>query len=159
MPSADNPAGHRRTFDWMAIGLGILAILVAGYLTIVHYQEGLLVCSVVKGCETVQQSEYAEIASIPVALLGLLASAAMLALAVVRMTVPGYRFATGAALFGTLLASVLYLGYLTYLELVVIDAICQWCVTYFGIVLTWTILEGWRMWRNLFADGGEFDED
>jgi len=159
VPSADSSATYRRSLDWIAIAAGILAILVAGYLTIVHYQDGLLVCSVVEGCETVQQSEYAEIGPFPVALLGLLASVAMLALAVLRMKVPGYRFAAGAALFGMLLASVLYLGYLTYLELVVIDAICQWCVTYFGIVLIWAILEGWRMWRNLFADGGEFEED
>ena len=49
-----------------AVGLAI-----AGYLTIVHYAGGEPVCAIAHGCAVVQQSDYAELAGIPVALLGL----------------------------------------------------------------------------------------
>jgi uncharacterized membrane protein len=47
------------------IGLGI-----AVYLTIVHYTGSSPVCAISHGCETVQTSRYAELAGIPVAVLG-----------------------------------------------------------------------------------------
>ena len=55
-------------------------VAVAGYLTYVHYQPGALICTGGGGCEAVQDSSYAEIAGIPVALLGLLAYLAVLVL-------------------------------------------------------------------------------
>ena len=57
-----------------AVGLAI-----AGYLTVVHYAGGEPVCAIAHGCATVQQSDYAELAGIPVALLGLGGYVAILA--------------------------------------------------------------------------------
>ena len=57
-----------------AVGLAI-----AGYLTVVHYAGGEPVCAIAHGCAVVQQSDYAELAGIPVALLGLGGYAAILA--------------------------------------------------------------------------------
>ncbi len=98
------------------IGLGI-----AGYLTYVHYAGIQPVCTT-GGCEKVQASTYAELAGVPVALLGLL----------------GYLGIGGSLWFRgdlgrTATAALAIIGfgfsaYLTYLELFVIDAICQWCV-------------------------------
>ena len=137
----------RRSRDLIAIGLGCLSVAIAAYLTLVHYEEKLLVCSVVSGCKTVQSSEYAMVGPVPVALLGLLASLAMLALAIARPRMPEQRFTTTAALAGMLLAGLLYLGYLTWLELFVIDAICQWCVAYLIVTVLWFGHEA----RDLFA--------
>ena len=65
----------------LAAGLVALAgLAVAGYLTWVHFDDGALVCGAGGGCETVQESEYAEIAGIPVAVLGLGAYAVVLGL-------------------------------------------------------------------------------
>jgi uncharacterized membrane protein len=74
------------------------------------------------GCETVQSSRYAEILGVPVAALGLGEYAGLLLSALLR--------GEGGALLGLFvtLASVLFSAYLTYLELFVIYAICQWCV-------------------------------
>ena len=44
---------------------------VAGYLTWAHFSDSSVLCVAGGGCETVQESEYAEIAGIPVAVLGL----------------------------------------------------------------------------------------
>lgn len=74
------------------------------------------------GCETVQSSPYSRILGVPVAALGLGGYAALLLSAALR-GLAGAAFGLFVALVGTLFS-----GYLTYLELFVIEAICQWCV-------------------------------
>ena len=56
---------HRRPEYWSAV-LALIGVAIAGYLTIVHFRESLLVCSGISDCETVQTSQYAEILGIPV---------------------------------------------------------------------------------------------
>ncbi|MGH2551063.1 MAG: vitamin K epoxide reductase family protein, partial [Thermomicrobiales bacterium] len=70
--------------DGVAVLLGVAAVGIALYLTIVHYQHDLLVCST-GGCETVQSSKYATIGSIPIAILGLASSVTMLGAALLRI--------------------------------------------------------------------------
>ena len=103
--------------------LALAGIAIAGYLTWVHY-AGLEPFCVGGGgsCERVQNSRYAELAGIPVALLGLGAYVAILA----TLGLPEELGRTAAALLA--LTGAGFSGYLTYLELVEIDAICQWCV-------------------------------
>jgi uncharacterized membrane protein len=101
--------------------LALAGIAVAGYLTYVHY-EGLSPVCTTGGCERVQASSYSEIGPIPVALLGLIGYVAILASLAIRGDV-------GRALtFMLALTGFAFSVYLTYLELFVIDAICQWCV-------------------------------
>lgn len=98
------------------IGLGV-----AGYLTYIHYAGIEPVCTT-GGCEKVQASDYAELAGIPVALLGLIGYIGIGSSLLIRGDLG--RAATAALAiigFG-------FSAYLTYLELFVIDAICQWCV-------------------------------
>ena len=105
-----------------AAGLVALAgIGVAAYLTWVHYDEGALVCVAGGGCETVQQSSYAEIAGLPVALLGLVSYTIVLGLIV--WDTPYARLGAAALAFVGLAFSV----YLLVLQLFVIDAVCIWC--------------------------------
>jgi uncharacterized membrane protein len=95
---------------------------ITGYLTIVHYAGSGLVCPT-SGCETVQRSRYAEIAGIPVALLGLIGFVALLAAALSSHQL--------AAPVGALLALVAFLfsAYLFAVQVFAIKAICTWCVT------------------------------
>jgi uncharacterized membrane protein len=61
----------------MTRALGALAVAglaVSGYLTWVHYAELESFCSSISDCERVQSSDYAELAGIPVALLGVAAT-------------------------------------------------------------------------------------
>jgi uncharacterized membrane protein len=104
-------------------GLVALAGLsVAGYLTWVHFDDSALVCVAGGGCETVQESEYAEIAGIPVAVLGLGAYAVVLGL--IAWDSPGARL--GAAMLA--LVGLVFSMYLLALQLFVIDAVCAWCL-------------------------------
>lgn len=102
--------------------LSVIGIAIATYLTIVHYQGGEPVCLAGGGCATVQESDYAEMAGVPVPVIGLFGYLTILAAAAMRGD-PGRLFGlfAGGIGFG-------FSVYLTYLELFVIDAICQWCI-------------------------------
>lgn len=107
----------------LAAGLVALAgIGVAGYLTWTHYSNSTVICVRGRGCETVQHSSYSEIAGIPVALLGLIAYSAVLALVVWDHPLARLAAATIA------LVGVAFGVYLLVVQLFVIDAICVWCV-------------------------------
>ena len=106
-----------------ALLLAVLALAVAGYLTYVHYAELEPICAGGGGgCERVQNSSYAELAGVPVAVLGLVGYALILA----SLWVPGDAGRVAGAVFA--LAGFGFSAYLTWLELFEIDALCQWCV-------------------------------
>ena len=99
-------------------GLAVLGLAISIYLTWVHYADIEPVCTGISHCEKVQTSDYAELAGIPVAVLGIAGYASILASLWMRVEVT-VLLAYVAALFS---------GYLTWAELFKIDAICQWCV-------------------------------
>lgn len=102
--------------------VALAGVAVAGYLTWAHYADSPVVCVAGGGCETVQKSEYSEIAGIPVALLGLLSYTVILGL--IAWDSPTARL--GAATLA--LVGLLFGMYLLVVQLFVIDAICVWCV-------------------------------
>jgi len=114
---------------WTAILiLSALGILIAGYLTYVHIAQAKPYCAGLGDCERVNTGPYSQIAGIPVALLGLLAYVALFgATLIILRDGPGAEMAA-LAVFGLALFGVLFSGYLTYLEVFVIRAICPWCV-------------------------------
>ncbi len=85
-------------------------------------------------------------AGIPVAILGLGMYLTVLALGVVRWRRPRWHGPATLAAFAIALAGAVVAAYLTVLELVVIDAVCQWCVA--SAVLTVILLaaEGAGVW-------------
>ena len=106
-------------------GVALVALAgtaVAGYLTYVHYRPDALICTGSGGCETVQESSYAELVGIPVALLGLVAWVAVLAL--VAWDSEAARTAVAAIALG----AAAFAAYLVVLQAFVIDAWCVWCL-------------------------------
>jgi uncharacterized membrane protein len=99
----------------------LIGIAIASYLTYVHYAHTAPICTT-GGCETVQKSKYAELAGVPVALLGLVTYVVLFALAFAR--------GVEAALAGVFVAvvGVAFSGYLLWAQLGPIGAICQWCL-------------------------------
>jgi len=126
-------------------GVALVALAgtaVAGYLTYVHYRPDALICTSSGGCETVQESSYAELVGIPVALLGLLAYLAVLAL--VLWDTEAARTAVAAIALGGAAFAV----YLVALQAFVIDAWCVWClVNDLLLVPLLAILAVWRVLR------------
>jgi uncharacterized membrane protein len=102
--------------------VALAGIAVAGYLSWVHLDDAALVCVAGGGCETVQESEYAEVAGIPVAFLGLGAYVVLFGLIVWDSA---YARLAAAAI---ALVGLVFSLYLLALQLFVIDAVCVWCL-------------------------------
>jgi uncharacterized membrane protein len=125
-----------------AIAVAVIGLGIATYLTIVHYAGEAPVCAIAHGCATVQKSDYAKLAGIPVALLGLLGYITLLG----ALLAPRQGETARMAAAFTALVGFGFSAYLTYRELFTIDAICQWCVasailmTGLAIVCTWRLL-------------------
>lgn len=109
--------------------LALVGLAVAAYLAYVEVSHTAAVCGPVGECNVVQSSRYAQIAGIPVAVLGLINYLGVLALWAVQRS--GGRWARPAslALLGLALLGVLFSVYLTLLELFVIHAVCMWCLS------------------------------
>jgi uncharacterized membrane protein len=115
--------------------LALAGIFIATYLTL--YKLGVvgeLACSV-GSCETVNTSRWAMFLGLPVAAWGLFFYLSVFLFAFAGTTP---RFEGSKLISGLLLAwstvGVLFSGWLTYLELAVIHAICIWCVISAGLV-------------------------
>jgi uncharacterized membrane protein len=106
----------------LAATVALMGLGIAIYLTIVHYTGGAPVCAIAHGCETVQKSRYAEVAGIPVALLGALGYLAILA----TLTRNSEAARTATAFLA--IAGLGFSAYLTYVEVFELHAICIWCV-------------------------------
>jgi uncharacterized membrane protein len=125
-----------------ALGVGV-----ATYIAIAESDGGSAACLAGGGgCETVANSPYSELAGINVAVLGIVGYVLILATALLRGDV------ARRAGFGLALTGFGFSVYLTYLELFVIDAICQWCVV--SAVLM-TVLFGLNAIRMLRYVGTE----
>jgi uncharacterized membrane protein len=103
--------------------LALAGIGVATYITVVESGGGAPQCLAGgHGCETVANSSYSHIAGVNVAVFGIIGYVLLLLSALVAGDVARIAgLATALVGFG-------FSVYLTYLELFVIDAICQWCV-------------------------------
>lgn len=134
-----------------SLTLIVALIAVAAYLTWVHYQPQALICAVDGGCHTVQSSRYAMIGPVPVALLGLGLAVALLGLWAVRWLRPPLAPAVSIATVGLLVGAVTYYGWLTHVELNVLDAICQWCVLSALLTVALLVVEAVNVWRLLGA--------
>ena len=116
--------------------LAFIGVFVSTYLTLYKLGYiGELQCAV-GSCETVNTSRWATFIGLPVAAWGLGFYIAALALVMLGIQ-PRYADsrAFSVALVGLTGWGVLFSGWLTYLELFVIDAICMWCVISAIIVL------------------------
>ena len=102
--------------------LSIVGAGIAAYLTVAHLTHTQVAC-VTGGCETVQSSKYSELFGIPVAAIGLAGYVLLAASAGFRSDLA--RTAGAAAA----LAGFVFAVYLIYVQIGVIGAVCQWCIT------------------------------
>ena len=140
-----------RLVPWLTPLLALAGIGVSSYLTWVHYDVDALVCGL-GDCLEVQTSDYAEVFGIPVAILGLLMYVGILVLGLLRIARPALSGMLTVALFTGTLAGVIYSAWLTYVEIWVIEAICQWCVVSAIITLAIFAVETITLWRTEPSD-------
>lgn len=119
---------QRRRLGSVLVILAALGIAIASYLAATKLSGEVPVCGPLKGCETVNTSEYSELFGIPVALFGVAYSVVALVASLVWWRSGDRR--PLYLLYGMGLLGLLAVAYLSYLELFVIGALCVWCVGY-----------------------------
>ncbi|MEK6254504.1 MAG: vitamin K epoxide reductase family protein [Gemmatimonadales bacterium] len=129
--------------------IGLLGLFVALYLLLYHLGfYGALMCGA-GSCEVVQTSKYARFLGQPVPLWGTLWYAGVLVLAFLGLG-PAYgkrwlELLLALAVTGGLLFS----AYLTGVELIILHAVCMWCVISAVLtVLLFVLAQPWRMLRG-----------
>ena len=111
------------------IALTIIGLLVSIYMTIYKITSNDSMCIGSKGCSVVNQSRYSEIYGIPVAVIGVVGYAVILAVLLLERN-PGFFKQNGTMiLFGLSLTGFLFTLYFIFLETTLIKAYCPFCIT------------------------------
>ena len=133
--------------------LAFLGILIAAYLTYEHWQiasGGATSCSVNAffDCDPVLRSPYAYLLGVPLAIVGLGGFIAIEALVLWRFLFMerGATMSVPLLLGGLCVGGVALGGYLTYLELFVIDAICPFCLSSFIVMVMLSAVLAMTYW-------------
>lgn len=122
--------------------LSLAGIGIAGYLSWARAAGESLACPISGGgCETVQQSSYSELVGLPVAYLGLAAYVALLVLVLWESE------AARAAAAAVALSGAAFAVYLLVVQLVVIDAVCVWCLASDVTIGLLAAMTTWRLLR------------
>jgi uncharacterized membrane protein len=110
--------------DWLVAGFAAIGFAVSVYLTIVKLAGGsALFCEAGSGCDIVQASRWATFLGVPTAAWGAVVYAILAGLAIVGLTTQRWTWA-----FVLATGAVAFAGYLAWIELFVLRAICPWCV-------------------------------
>ncbi len=115
-----------RWYPFTILGVSIIGFFDAAYLTIQHYTQFTLPCTITHGCDLVTKSEYSSIMGVPVALLGAIYYLAIFLAVYIMIETKKtecLRFIAIATTFGFLFSA-----WFVYLQLFVILAICQYCM-------------------------------
>jgi uncharacterized membrane protein len=135
---------------WITRVLCVLGIGVAGYLAWTYVGGSEPYCGGTGSCSAVQNSRYANLAGIPVPVIGLAGYLILLGLSLLRDRVSeDLAFYLPVLNFGAVLVGFIYSAYLTYLEAMVIRAWCYWCVAsavIMTVLLILSVFDLRRVW-------------
>ena len=108
--------------------LALIGLADSIYLTYIKLANATASCAGIGDCESVNSSKYAEVAGIPIALLGAGAFLTIIVFLLIENRSDYWRDNAPMFVFGISLAGVLYSAYLTYVEIAILRAICPYCV-------------------------------
>jgi uncharacterized membrane protein len=130
---------------WVAFGLSIVGVLISAYLTYEHFTDSTTLACSDRGtinCLKVTTSSWSVIAGVPVAVTGL---AFFLAMTLLCAPTRWAKSTSTLRLVGVMAGMVMVL-WLVYVELFEVDAICLWCT---GVhVVTLLLLVAILWWRE-----------
>lgn len=133
----------------LALAIGVSAYL--SYLKLVPSQEPTCIVGGLFDCNTVLNSVYSELAGIPIAWLGLATNLIVVALLLLEDRI-GFLQQYGTVLvFGVVLFAFVFSVYLVYLQAVVMNAYCPWCLTHEALITVLFGLASWRLWQQYRA--------
>ena len=108
------------------LAVSFIGFFDAAYLTVQHYQQGIVPCIVFEGCEEVLASKYAQVGGIPTSLIGAIY---YLAIFISTLLFVDRKNPFALKVIGYLpIAGFTVSLFLVYLQIFVIKAICTYCV-------------------------------
>ena len=155
---------RRRTANGLTLALATAGLLIAGYLTLLHYDSSVpLVCSAGSfvNCETVLTSPSATFAGVPVAVWGLAWFGVALGLAALLLRAEAGDDATTLRTVSRAwtAAGVIGVLYLVYQEVGVVGKICAWCTAVHLVVLAMVIVQSVDARDERFEPRPQLDEN
>ena len=117
-----------RTLGNTSIILAGLGLLVSAYMTIYKLTDNQTMCLGNGGCSVVNSSIYSEVYGVPVALVGALGYLTILAVLIASRNRDPLGGNSVLVAFGLCLAGFLFTLYLVYVEIVLIHALCPFCI-------------------------------
>ncbi len=133
----------------ITIAFVVIGLLDSIYLSWIKLSNQEAICAGIGNCDVVNTSEYSEIAGIPIAIFGAGFYLLILFLTVFEKRTSFWKENSPLFVFGLSLGGITYSGYLTYIELVVINAICPFCVLSAVAVTVIFILSIFRLKKKL----------
>lgn len=132
LPNSSIPSLTEKTplfkskIPWLLVGLALIGLFDASFLTFSHYAGLPIPCGPIGGCDVVTTSEYSFFFGVPLALWGVLYYGLLLVLSLIYLD-KGKVSVIGA------IAGITALGlaaslYFVYLQAMVIGAFCLWCL-------------------------------
>jgi uncharacterized membrane protein len=116
-------------FYRVSLALVIIGLLVSIYMTIYKLTSDDNMCLGSGDCHTVNASEYSKVNGIPVAVFGMLGYAAILAALIFETRNSFFKKNATLLIFGMSLTGFLFTVWLIYVEIVLIKALCPFCIT------------------------------
>jgi uncharacterized membrane protein len=144
--------------NWPLLAISMLGVALTGYLSWTSLSGGQAAgCSAGGGCDVVLSSAWATLLGLPTAVWGLLAYAALGAIAFIRRADTQWSYAFTVAFFG-----VCYSVYLTVVSLTILQSTCPYCLTSLALMATTLALVvlqrpiemARRSWRSAIAGRG-----
>jgi uncharacterized membrane protein len=118
-----------RTLAMVLVGIGIL---LSGYLSYAKLTEVPIQC--IEGgafqCDVVQNSAYARLAGVPIAYLGLATYILIGFLILFQDRIQFLREYGSVLEFGVVLFAFLFSMWLVYVQVAILEALCQWCLAH-----------------------------
>ncbi len=136
-PAASPPGSSTATGGWgIASGLAAAGALVSGYLLVSALRGYSPVC-LTGACDRVAASPYARMLGLPVAAWGLMLYLVVGTVAMIGCLRQGVRARWLPALFGSVVFGAAFSGYLVWLQVGVLGAVCAWCA---ASAVLWALL-------------------
>ncbi len=118
-----------KKFYIASVVLVVIGLLVSIYMTIYKISGNDGMCLGSGDCSTVNASVFSEVNGIPVAVFGIIGYAAILTVHLLENRNAFFKKNATLLIFGMSLTGFLFTLWLVYVELVLIKAICPFCVT------------------------------
>lgn len=134
-----------------SIILVILGLMVSGYLTYVKLSDTAMVCidSGAFNCDRVQNSAYSRFLGTEVAYLGFMTYVILGGLLLLEKRVSFLQEYGHVLVFGITLFAFLFSMWLVYAQVVLLQALCQWCLAHEIIMTLLFGISSVRLWREL----------